>query len=117
MTASNPKFLLAYRHPAANAEYRPSPTELQQMLSQWAAWKQRFQDEIFDLGDGLKPGGQVVRAEGVTTDGPFVEAKEVLGGYSIVQAASLARAVEVSRSCPVLMIPGASVEVRELAGH
>ena len=87
------------------------------MLAQWTAWKQRFQSEIFDLGDGLKPGGKLVRAEGVPTDGPFVEAKEVLGGYSIVQASSLARAAEISRSCPVLMFPGASVEVREMAGY
>lgn len=117
MTVSNPKFLLIYRHPAATADYQPSPTELQQMLAQWAAWKQRFQDEIVDLGDGLKPGGKLVRTEGVTTDGPFVEAKEVMGGYSIVQAAGLARAAEIAHSCPVLMIPGASVEVRELAGY
>lgn len=117
MSTSNPKYLFAYRQPAASAGYQPSPTELQQMLAQWAAWKQKFQGEIVDLGDGLKPIGQVVRAEGVPTDGPFVEAKEVLGGYSIVQAASLARAVEISRSCPVLAIPGASVEVRELAGY
>lgn len=117
MSVSNPKFLLAYRQPAAAAHYQPSPTELQQMLAHWTAWKQRFQDEIFDLGDGLKPSGKLVRGEGVTTDGPFVEAKEVLGGYSIVQAASLARAAEIARSCPVLMIPGASVEVREMAGY
>jgi hypothetical protein len=117
MTVSNPKFLLLYRHPAAAAAHQPSPAEMQQMLSQWTQWKQRFQNEIIDLGDGLKPDGKLVRAEGVTTDGPFVEAKEVMGGYSIVQAASLARAAEISRSCPVLMIPGASVEVRELAGY
>lgn len=117
MTTSNPKFLLAYRHPAAAADHPPSPAELQQMLAQWTQWKQRFQNEIVDLGDGLKPDGKLVRAEGVTTDGPFVEAKEVLGGYSIVQAASLARAAEIARSCPVLLIPGANVEVRELAGY
>ncbi len=112
-----PKFLLAYRQPAGAARYQPSPTELQQMLAQWGAWKQKFQDEIVDLGDGLKPGGKVVRAEGVAADGPFVETKEVLGGYSIVQAASLARAVEISHSCPVLMMPGASIEIRELANY
>lgn len=116
MSSPHPKFLFAYRQPAKAPGPPPSPTELQQMLAQWAAWKQQFHDEIIDLGDGLKPTGQVVRAEGVPTDGPFVEAKEVLGGYSIVQAANLARAVHISRSCPVLAYPGASIEVRELAG-
>ena len=117
MTASHPKFLLIYRQPASASDHQPSPAELQQMLAQWTQWKQRFQDEIVDLGDGLKPAGKLVRADGVTTDGPFVESKEVLGGYSIVQAPDLARAAEISRSCPVLMIPGTSVEVRELAGY
>lgn len=111
------KYLFIYRQPAAADAYQPSPTELQQMLAQWSAWKEKFNREIIELGDGLKPAGKVVRAGGATTDGPFVEAKEVLGGYSIVQAASLERAVEISRDCPVLMMPGASVEVRELAGY
>lgn len=110
------KYLFIYRNPADLPAHEPSPAEMQQMYAQWTAWKEKFRDEIVDLGDGLKPAGKVVRAN-ATTDGPFVEAKEVLGGYSIVQAASLERAVEISQSCPVLMMPGASVEVRELAGY
>jgi len=38
-------------------------------------------------------------------------------GYSIVQANSVERAAEIAKSCPVLMMPGASVEVREMAGY
>lgn len=69
-------------------------------------------------GEGacLKPAGKVVRANS-TSDGPFMEAKEVLGGYSNVQVADIERAVDISKSCPVLMMPGASIEVRELAGY
>lgn len=110
------KYLFIYRNPADAPAYEPSPAEMQQMFAQWNAWKEKFRDEIIDVGDGLKPAGKVVRAN-ATSDGPFVEAKEVLGGYSIVQAASIERAVEISKSCPVLMMPGASVEVRELAGY
>lgn len=110
------KYLFAYRNPASAANYVPSQEEMQQIFAQWTAWKNQFKDEIIDLGDGLKPGGKVVR-KGATSDGPFLEAKEVLGGYSLIQAASIERAVEISRSCPVLLMPGASVEVRELAGY
>jgi hypothetical protein len=109
------KYLFAYRAPAQAEAREPSPQEMQQMFAAWTAWKEKFKNEIIDVGDGLKPGGKIVR-QGATTDGPFLEAKEVLGGYSIVQAASLARAVEISKSCPVLAMPGASVEVREMAG-
>lgn len=110
------KYLFIYRGPAAAPAQQPSPAEMQQMFAQWTAWKEKFKNEIVDVGDGLKPAGKVVRANG-TNDGPFVEAKEVLGGYSIVQAAGVERAIEISRSCPVLMMPGASVEIREMAGY
>ena len=109
------KYLLIYRNPVAQAAYQPSPEEMQQMYAQWAAWKEKFKTEILDLGDALKPGGKVLR-EGSTTDGPFIEAKEVMGGYSIIEAASWERAVEISRGCPVLFMPGASLEIRELVG-
>jgi hypothetical protein len=110
------KYLLLYRSPTSAAAYQPSPEEMQQMFAQWNAWKEKFKDEIVDLGDGLKPEGKVVTAS-ATTDGPFIEAKEVMGGYSIVQTASLQRATEIAKACPVLLGPGASVEVRELAGY
>lgn len=109
------KFLLIYRNPAEDTASDPSPAEMQQIMQQWMAWKERFKSEIVDLGDGLRPGGKVVR-KGKISDGPYLEAKEVLGGYSIIEAAGIDRAAEISRSCPVLAIPGASVEVRELAG-
>jgi hypothetical protein len=110
------KYLFIYRNPADADAHQPSPAEMQQIYAQWMAWKEKFKNEIIDLGDGLKPAGKVVRA-GATTDGPFIEAKEVLGGYSIVQTTGIERAVEISKSCPVLAMPGASVEVRELAGY
>lgn len=111
------KYLFVYRNSAAaEAAHQPSPAEMQQIFAQWTAWKEKFKAEIVDVGDGLKPTGKVVRA-GHTSDGPFVEAKEVLGGYSIVQAASVERALEVARACPVLAMPGASVELREMAGY
>jgi len=67
------------------------------------------------MGGPLKPGGKVLTASGVT-DGPFTEAKEMVGGYMIVSAESFEQALEVARESPALMMPGSSVEIRELAG-
>lgn len=50
------------------------------------------------------------------SDGPFLEAKEILGGYSIIQAASYDRAVQIAKECPVVL-HGGSIEIRELAGY
>jgi hypothetical protein len=67
-------------------------------------------------GDALTPEGRLVDAKKVVTDGPFVESKEVLGGFSIVQADSLDAAAELAKGCPGLLF-GGKVEVRPLAGY
>jgi hypothetical protein len=56
-------------------------------------------------GAGLRPsarGAQIVFEGGTTSvvDGPFTEAKEIIGGYWIWQVASLEEAVEWARQCP-----------------
>jgi hypothetical protein len=112
---STTKFLYLYRSPATAPSKPPSPEEMQEMFAQWNAWKAKFDKEIIDVGDGLKPGGATFKS-GAVTDGPFIEAKEVMGGFSIVATSSLARAVEIAKECPFNYVPGASIEIREMAG-
>lgn len=78
-------------------------------------WKEKYKANILDMGGPLKPGGKVLTSSGVT-DGPFAEAKEIVGGYMLVSAESFERALEIARESPALMMPGASVEIREIAG-
>jgi hypothetical protein len=111
------KFLFLYRNPYTTDAYEPSPEEMQGMLQAWGQWKASFNEEIVDMGDALKSAGGAVLKGGEISDGPFVEAKEVLGGYSIVHAASLKRALEIAKKCPITEMPGASIEIRELAGY
>ena len=82
----------------------------------------RFNQEMVDAGvllaaDGLHPaerGRRVSVQDGrtVVTDGPFTEAKEVVGGYWIIQAKDLDEATEWARKVP--LGPGPQVEVREI---
>jgi len=109
------KYLFLYRTPESPSERQPSPEEMQAMFAQWDAWKTKFKTNVVDVGDGLKPGGRVLKG-GTVTDGPFVETKEVMGGYSIVQAASYDEAAGVAKECPITYIPGATIEIREMAG-
>jgi len=46
-------------------------------------------------------------------DGPFAETKETIGGYFIVEAATLAEAIEITKECPSLS-NGGIVELREI---
>jgi len=92
---------------------RPSPAQMEEMFAVFNAWKEKFQNNIVDMGGKLKSGGKIVTAEGAT-DGPFVEAKEVIGGYMIVSAETIEEAVEVARQSPGVAMPGSTVEVREI---
>jgi hypothetical protein len=92
----------------------PSPAEMQEMYNFFNAWKEKFKDNILDMGGQLKPGGKIVTASGVS-DGPFMEAKEIVGGYMMVVADSLELAIAVARESPGVMRPGSSVEVREIS--
>jgi hypothetical protein len=52
-----------------------------------------------------------VRVDGVT-DGPFVDAKEVVAGFYVIEAADLDEALRIARTNPVTRTPGGGVEVR-----
>jgi len=57
--------------------------------------------------------GKSITSEGVVTDGPYAEIKEVVGGYVIVKAESLEEAMTMTKGCPVFD-HGATVEVRDI---
>ena len=48
----------------------------------------------------------------IVTDGPFIEAKEVIGGFALVDVANLDEALDLARSWP-----GGDVEVRPVVEH
>ncbi len=97
--------------PAKGGE-KPSPAQMEAMYAQFNAWKEKFQDNIVDMG-GRLDSGKLVTDEGVT-DGPLVEVKELIGGYMVVSAENLDAAIEVARGCPGLVRPGSGVWVREI---
>ena len=108
------KYLFLYRSPMSDAP-PPSPEQMQAIMAVWNAWIDKFKKsgQLLDPGDGLTPAGKVVRS-GVVSDGPFVEAKELLGGYSIIQAKDFNEAVLVAKECPAAH--HGSLEIREFAG-
>ena len=68
-----------------------------------------------NLIDGLplQSSGHVVeRAGELVSDGPYTEGAEIVGGYLLVKAESMAEAVELSKGCPIYE-DGGSTEVRE----
>jgi hypothetical protein len=66
-----------------------------------------------DRGQPLEGTGKVVRSTKSVTDGPFVEAKDVVGGFTIVSAKNVGEAADLTKGCPILE-NGGSVEVRPI---
>jgi hypothetical protein len=110
------KFLFVYRN-GKDSYGTMTPEQMQQMLQKWSTWINEGQSKgwMVEAGDGLKTEGRVVNAKKVVTDGPFVEAKEIVGGFSIAQAETLDEAAELAKGCPIFL-RGGSVEVRPLQG-
>lgn len=85
---------------------------MQEMYAKFSAWQEKFKANLVDLGGRLGDGKLVVTEP--PSDGPFVEVKELVGGYMIVAAENLEEASEVARGCPGLVGPGSGVEVVEI---
>jgi hypothetical protein len=95
-------------------ELTASPEQMQKTMQKWVAW---FKDlgangHLKEPGHPLDGTGKVVSGKQKTVnDGPYAEAKDVVGGYIVVEATDLNHAVELSKGCPILEV-GGSVEVR-----
>jgi hypothetical protein len=95
-----------------------SPEEKQKVTDQWMAWFRRLTDQGKAIaGNPLEPEGKIVSGKNrVVSDGPFAESKEAIGGYFLLDVASVDDAVAIARECPGLPY-GVQVEVRPVAAE
>lgn len=107
-----PKYLCLQRALPGGDGEKSSPAQMQAMYAKLNEWREKFKQNLTDVGGRLGP-GRVVTAD-PAPDGPFMEVKELVGGYMIVSAATLDEAIQVARECPGLVRPGSGVEVIEI---
>jgi len=108
------QFLYLYRMTAAaRQEAMGTPERAQQSMQRWMKWMSDLEanGHLKDRGQPLERTGKVVRGQKAVTDGPYTEAKDLVGGFTIVEARDIDHAVELSYGCPILE-GGGSVEVR-----
>jgi hypothetical protein len=74
----------------------------------------KFNANILDIGSKLKTAGKVLTAYGVT-HGPFAEAKEIAAGFMIITADDYEGSGTVVKTTPTMQMPGACVEIRDMA--
>ncbi|HEU6453390.1 MAG TPA: YciI family protein [Gemmatimonadaceae bacterium] len=118
MDAASQSFLLIFRESTPERYEAMTRDERRRALADWNAWCDRLAAEgRLQSGHPLMPEGRVVsRANaGQRIDGPFAEAKEMIGGYFFINAANMDEATSIAEGSPNLKY-GMTVEVRPIAG-
>lgn len=109
---SNKTYLCLLRSESGDCK-KPSPSEMEVMYAKFQDWQQKFADNILDMGNKLGPNGSVVRHDSLS-DGPFIELKEIIGGYMMITAATQDEAISVIQESPMIANGGTSIEIREI---
>lgn len=111
------KFMLIFRNTPVSEEVyaNMSPEAMQAELDKWNTWIGGIAAQgKFISSDALEANGKVITgSKHVVSDGPYVESKELVSGYLLLQADNIEEAIEQSKGCPIYDIEG-SVEVRQL---
>lgn len=104
-------FVLLFRQPSYDTS-NATQEEQQALVKKWNDWIGGIaaQGKIKN-GMRLALDGKVLKAGGLVTDGPFVEIRERLGSFIVIQADSLEEATTLAHGCPALDADG-SVEIR-----
>ncbi len=92
-----------------------SPEQIQERMTKWFTWSEKMEKQgIIKSGEALHaPAKRVTGPDRVVSDGPFVESKELIGGYYVITAESADAVVEIAQDFPDYEL-GGSVEIREV---
>ena len=107
------EFMLIFRNEKTEGAEKPSAEQMQAIMKQWQSWIRGIAKMGQYSGTNrLLPEGKSIKPDKIISDGPYMEVKEMVGGYVIVKAGSLNEAVELAKGCPNLLY-GGNVEVRD----
>ncbi|MGK7397496.1 MAG: YciI family protein [Candidatus Cyclobacteriaceae bacterium M3_2C_046] len=111
------KFLLLL-HEDAEAMSKLSPKEMEQLVQAHFEWATKLGESGHLIsGDGLDPASKVIIGKDcVIKDGPYIESKEVIGGYYLLQAQSLEAVLELAKACPNHLW-GGTTEIRPIMAY
>lgn len=83
-----------------------------QLMTQWV--ESMAQSGNYIQADPLHNEGRYLGRDYVISDGPFIEAKESISGFIIINAENLDQAVSIAQACPLIPIGVGVVEVRPI---
>jgi len=108
------EFVFLFRATSAQQhEAMGTPERAQRSMQAWLTWIRELETggHLKNPGQPLARTGKVVTGhDRLITDGPYIEVKDLVLGFLIVEAHDLAHATELASGCPIL--EGGSVEIR-----
>ena len=95
------KFILLL-HENAEEVKNYAPEEMQELVEAHMKWAQQLQESGHMIGGaGLGDNGKrIVGKDALVKDGPYIESKELIGGYYIIEARDFEHAAEIAQGCP-----------------
>lgn len=79
-----------------------SPEELQKRIEEYRKWVDKIQEYYVTDNRLEREGAYIKGKDEIKTDGPFLEAKEIIAGFIIIRAKDLEEAITISNSSPLL---------------
>ena len=97
-------YLLVYEGGDPEWFNKATPEEVKSVMAEWGAWFKDLESKgvLRNPGSALAPGGATVKknGSGFLTDTTMAEVKELIGGFSIIQADSLEAAAKIAEGSP-----------------
>lgn len=92
-----------------------SPKEMEELANAHMNWANKLAEKgHFVSGDGLQEKSVLITEKDcVVKDGPYLESKEIIGGYYLLQAYDLETVVELAKQCPTHHY-GGTTEIRPI---
>jgi hypothetical protein len=92
-----------------------SPKEMGELVNAHMDWSTKLAESGHLIsGDGLQEKGVLIQGkDSVIKDGPYLESKELIGGYYLVQADNLENIVQIAKDCPCHLW-GGTTEIRPI---
>ena len=90
---------------------RLSPKEMETLVGEHMAWTKKMAASGYLIsGDGLEETSiHITGKECIVKDGPYVEAKEMIGGYYLLQAEDIDTVTALAKDCPCHLWGGTTV--------
>jgi hypothetical protein len=105
------KFMLIIKEDLAELA-RNGDSERYRKMRVMMAWVESLHESVSYLGgEPLEITRKYVTKDRVISDGPFIEAKEGITGYMMINAENLEQAAAIAQSCPLVQLDQMSIEV------